>query len=203
MRVPLLAAALLALGVGWFLSGRLGGLLELSEGAPAGQPWTLGAVAASGLGLAWGGGRALRRGPVPALGSFPTLLQGALERVTAAPALLTWGLARQLDRLEQVLDGLARRLAGTVRQLAEAFDRLEAGFEGSAQALGRATRAAANRTDRAERLGFSGGGDRLATLLGGFGERLRALQSGKLYLYTLVLFTWALAVGLASLLWWR
>ena len=35
------------------------------------------------------------------------------------------------------------------------------------------------------------------------GERLRALQSGKLYLYTLVLFTWALAVGLASLLWWR
>ena len=203
MRVPLLAAALLALGVGWFLSGRLGGLLELSEGAPAGQPWTLGAVAASGLGLAWGGWRALRRGPVPALGSFPKLLQGALERVTAAPALLTWGLARQLERLERVLDGLARRLAGTVRQLAGAFDRLEAGFERSAQGLGRAARNTADGADRAERAGFADGGDHVATRLGGFGERLRALQSGKLYLYTLVLFTWALTVGLAGLLWWR
>jgi len=203
MMVPLLAAALLALGVGWFLSGRLEGLLELSESAPAGQLWTLGAVAASVLGLVWGGWRAFRRGPVPALGDFPNVLQGALEGVTAAPVLLTWGLARQLERLEQVLDGLARRLVETVRQLAETFDLLEVGLEWSARGLGRATRATANRTDWAERAGFAGGGDHFATLLGGLGERLRALQSGKLYLYTLVLFTWALAVGLAGLLLWR
>lgn len=203
MTVPLLAAALLALGVGWFLSGQLGALLELSESAPAGQLWTLWAVAASLLGLILGGWRAFRRGPVPALGSFPNLLQGALEGVTAAPVSLTWGLARQLERHEQGLDSLARRLAATVRQLAGAFDLLEVGFERSAQGLGRATRDMANWTDGVERVGFAGGGDRFATLLGGFGERLRALQSGKLYLYTLVLFTWALAVGLAGLLLWR
>lgn len=203
MLMPLLAGALLALGVGWFLSGRLEGLLELSEGAPAGQLWTLGAVAASLLGLVWGGWHAAQRGPVPALGGFPNVLQGALERVTAAPVSLTLGLARQLEQLEQNLDGLARRLAETVRQLAGAFDLLEVGLEWSARGLGRATRATANRTDRAERAGFASGGDRFATLLGGLGERLRALQSGKLYLYTLVLFTWALAVGLAGLLLWR
>lgn len=203
MLVPLLAAALLALGVGWFLSGRLEGLLELSERAPVGQLWTLSAVAASLLGLVWGGLRTFQRGPVPALGDLPRVLQGVLEGVTAAPVSLIWRLARQLVRFEQALDGLARRLAGTVRQLAGTFDLLEAGFERSAKALGGATRAAANLTDRAERAGFASGGDRFATLLGSFGERLRALQSGKLYLYTLVLFTWALVVGLAGLLLWR
>ena len=110
---------------------------------------------------------------------------------------------RGLEADKDLIRGLARRLAGTVRQLAGAFDRLEAGFEGSAQSLGRAARNTADGADRAERAGFADGGDHAATLLGGFGERLRALQSGKLYLYTLVLFTWALAVGLAGLLWWR
>ena len=203
MMVPLVAAALLALGVGAFLSGRLDSLLELSESAPAGRLWTAGAVAASVLGLLWGSWRAFWHGPVPALGDFPNLLQGALEGVTAAPVSLAWGLARQLERLEQSLNGLARRLAGTVRQLAGAFDQLEAGFERSARALGRATRDMANWTDRVERTGFADGGDRFATLLGGLGEHLRALQSGKLYLYTLVLFAWALAGGLAGFLLWR
>lgn len=203
MLVPLLAATLLALGVGWFLTGQLADLLELPEGEAAGLLWTVSAVVASGLGLVWGGWRSLQHGPVPAFGSFPSALQGALEGTTAAPVFHTWVLARQVNRLELVLDSLERGLVGAVRRLAGGFERLEVGFELRAQALGRSTRGAARWTDRVERAGFAVGGDRVAARLGGFGERLRALQSGKLYLYTLVLFAWGLLVGLAGLLLWR
>jgi NADH-quinone oxidoreductase subunit L len=51
--------------------------------------------------------------------------------------------------------------------------------------------------------GFGRGGDRLAAGLAAGGERLRALQAGRLYLYTLGLFAWtaaALAAG-ALMLW--
>ncbi|MBK3424664.1 hypothetical protein, partial [Methylobacterium ajmalii] len=56
---------------------------------------------------------------------------------------------------------------------------------------------------RIEVRGFARLGDGLAAWLAAGGERLRALQAGRLYLYTLGLFAWAtaaLAAG-ALLLW--
>ncbi len=56
---------------------------------------------------------------------------------------------------------------------------------------------------RIEARGFRRGGDHLAAGLAAGGERLRALQAGRLYLYTLGLFAWtaaALAAG-AIMLW--
>jgi NADH-quinone oxidoreductase subunit L len=53
-------------------------------------------------------------------------------------------------------------------------------------------------TERVEALGFGRGGDHLAADIASGGEHLRALQTGRLYLYTLALFVWAaaaLAVG--------
>jgi NADH-quinone oxidoreductase subunit L len=55
-------------------------------------------------------------------------------------------------------------------------------------------------SDRFERLDFGSGGDRVAAALQGAGERLRGLESGKLYLYTLGLFIGALLVIVATVM---
>jgi len=54
-------------------------------------------------------------------------------------------------------------------------------------------------TDRLERRDFGAGGDRLAQAFASLGERLRRLETGKLYLYTLGLFVWSLVVVVGGL----
>ena len=79
---------------------------------------------------------------------------------------------------------------------------LETTFDSGTRAAANATLTLAQRTDQAERFGFSEGGDTLARFLGSVGERLRAVQSGKLYLYTLILFIWVGAAIFAGMVLW-
>jgi NADH-quinone oxidoreductase subunit L len=168
--------ALAAAGLGWLLADRLGAVLPFAAGPEAEAGWRNLGIAAGILGLGIGAARGW--GGAPALGTFPTRLAAGLAAATEAPARWTMRLAQTIPAVEGALDAGARAVARGSWQAAEGAGRIEAGI-------------------------FGRGGDRLAAGLAGGGERLRALQAGRLYLYTLGLFAWtaaALATG-ALMLW--
>ncbi|GJE25176.1 NADH-quinone oxidoreductase subunit L [Methylorubrum rhodesianum] len=175
MRAGLGLLALAAAGLGWLLAGRFGAALPFA--APETEAgWRRLGVAAGLLGLGLGAARGWSG--APALGALPARLAAGLEAVTEAPARRTLWLARTVPAVEGALDAGARAVAGWAWR--------SAGWAG-----------------RVEEGGFGRGGDRLAAGLAAGGERLRALQAGRLYLYTLGLFAWtaaALAAG-ALMLW--
>ncbi|AWB24287.1 MULTISPECIES: proton-conducting transporter membrane subunit [Methylobacterium] len=176
MRAGTLALALAAAVLGWLLAGSLGALLPF-EADPGAEVSLRNLGIAAGL-LGLGIGVARGRGGSPALGPWPARLAAGLSAATAAPARWTTQLARRLGPLEDALDAAARRVAGWTWGAGEAAGRIEV-------------------------RGFARLGDGLAAWLAAGGERLRALQAGRLYLYTLGLFAWAtaaLAAG-ALLLW--
>ncbi|MDF3810860.1 hypothetical protein P3G22_11235, partial [Rhodopseudomonas sp. BAL398] len=67
------------------------------------------------------------------------------------------------------------------------------GPDAAAEQTARGTWRLARDTERVEALGFGRGGDALAIDIAAGGERLRTLQAGQLYFYTLALFIWAAA----------
>jgi NADH-quinone oxidoreductase subunit L len=187
--------ALAAVALGGILSPFLGGLLPFEEAHGAGLAWRLGAVTAGLAGLALGTWRVYRRGPVPALGSWPAVLEEGLELATLAPARLALAIARLLDGVEGTLDraalGTARLavlVAGSIDRLEDAIDRAAAWLAGAALDLARWT---AMSDDR----GFAQGLDRAAGWIGRAGTALRRFQTGHLYYYTLAILLWVLALA--------
>ncbi|KMO35318.1 NADH-quinone oxidoreductase subunit M, partial [Methylobacterium variabile] len=176
MRAGTLALALAAAGLGWLLAGRLDAFLPFGAGPGAEVAWRNLGIAAGLLGLGIGAVRG--RDGSPALGPWPGRLAAGLSAITTAPARWTTRLARRLGPVEDALDAAARGVAGWAWSAGRTAGRVEA-------------------------RGFARLGDGLAAWLAAGGERLRALQAGRLYLYTLGLFAWAtaaLAAG-ALLLW--
>ena len=203
MIVPMILLAVLALGAGWVLVGRLESFLPFPKTPEAHTVWTLWAVAASILGLAFGSWRTLQHGPVPAFGSFPLGLEPSLNTLTAAPVVAVRLVSVGVNGLEQTLDRAVRGLATGTLSLARGFNRTEGGFDVGARVLAAATLNAATGTEEIEAAGFSRGGNAFARLFSRSGQVLRQSESGKLYLYTLVLFVWVAAVVVGGiLLWW-
>jgi len=202
MAAPMLLLAALALGFGWVLSGPLERFLPFAETPEGNAIWTLWALAASVAGLAFGMWRTLWYGPRPAFGGFPTSLERGLADLTRAPVVAVRMVAAGVNRLEHGFDMIVRLLAAGVAALARGLNEFEGGFDRSAQGLASGTLRLASGTEQAER-SVSRGGDAFAHLFRRSGERLRTSQSGKLYLYTLVLFAWVVAVLVGGvLLWW-
>lgn len=177
------------------------GLLPFTQSPEVALGWRISAIAASVLGLAWGGVRAVRLGAAPALGSWPSGLGSALESLTLGVARGTWALSLGLQRIEAGLDGAARSVAHAAIGTSRGVQRAESGLDTSGRAVSNFTVSGANLTARAEEAGFAQGADNLANGLGSLGTRLRGLETGKIYLYTLILFGWVLVMALAALLW--
>jgi NADH-quinone oxidoreductase subunit L len=168
---------MLALGVAAALDGLVVTLIPqiLPFGMQPQAPWSwrLFVILAAVTGLAFGGWHAWRYHAASPFGWLPGALEGALGIATALPVKIVLGLARGVSRLEHQLDAFALGTANTVWALAVGSDRLE-------------------------RRDFGPAGDRLAHTLQWGGEKLRSLESGKLYLYTLGLFAWSLIVVIAA-----
>lgn len=147
----------------------------LPFGPEPGTPvlWRIAALLAGMGGLAVGGWHARRYRAAPAIAWLPAVLERSLALATAFPVRIVLAIARVTARIEGWLDAVARGAAGAIWALA--VD-----------------------TDRLERRAFGSGGDRLGEGLLSGGERLRRLESGKLYLYTLTVFVWSLAVAIAG-----
>lgn len=194
--------ALVAGLLGWILQGRLTDWLPLQGSAEAPWLWRLSAVAAGLAGLALGAWRVRQRGPEPALGRLPRLLENGLEAVTYTTARLALAMSRIVEGFEQRLDEVAQalvhlniRVALRTTSIEDGFDRL--GFGLSQVALGLAAG-----TEVTEERGFSNSLDRFAALFSQGGQRLRRLQTGRIYLYTLGMITWILLAGLLVILYW-
>jgi NADH-quinone oxidoreductase subunit L len=182
---PMLAGMVLlavaSVGLGWALSD----WLKAPEPATG---WRLTAIVASAVGLCFGGLRAWRGATV--MGSWPSAVGAGLMTATMVPARVTIRLAAALNVIEAALDravgsvaNAAERLAGGTRLTEQALDR-------AAERAGASTWRLAHGVEAAEAFGFGRGGDRIAADIAFGGERLRALQTGRLYLYTLGLFLW-------------
>jgi len=185
----------------------------LPFGASPTSPWWVhgAALLASAAGIALGAASVRRRGAAPLLGSFPLPIQNALAAATQLPARAALRCASAIESIERRLDDFVRALTNAIWALArgpEAADRdagrhaslrtIEQGLDAVGPGLANAAWAAARGSERSETGGFDAGGDLLAHWLQRGGARIRALQSGKLYLYTLGLFVWTLLVLLAA-----
>lgn len=197
---PALILAVSAL-FGGLLGGALRDLLPFAEAPEVALGWRIAAVAVSVLGLTWGGVRAARLRNAPALGTWPRALGAALESLTVGVAHLTWALSLGLQRVEAGLDGTARAVSHAALGSSFGIQRAEAGLDSSGRAVADFAVSGANLTARAEEAGFAQGADGLARGLGSLGTRLRGLETGKIYLYTLILFGWMLVMTLAAVLW--
>ena len=137
------------------------------------QVWRIVAALAGLAGLLLGGAYAWRHHASPLISAVPVVLERTLVIATAIPVRIAGAIAASLDSVEAWLDGAARRAADAVWTLATGVENLE-------------------------RRGFGAGGDRFAGALRIGGEWLRSVESGRIYLYTLSLFIWALSVVLAG-----
>ena len=203
MALPMVLLAVLALGAGWVLVGPLESFLPFPQPPEARTTWTLWAVAASVLGLVFGSWRTLQHGPVPAFGRFPVELERALDLLTSAPVLAVRAVSAGINGLEHTLDKATRQLTTDILTLARGLNRTEGGLDRGARGFASITLRTATGTEKAEQRGFSRGGDAFARLFSRSGQRLRTTESGKLYLYTLILFVWVAGVVVGGvLLWW-
>jgi len=181
--------AFAAAALGWLLAGRLAGILSFSGEPEPAITWRVFAVAAAVVGLGFGASR----GSAPALGLLPAKLGKGLMVATEAPAIWTMRLAGLVDPVEAAFDRMARTIAMGVGAMARTSQSIERGLDAAAEQTARGTWRLARDTERVEALGFGRGGDALAIDIAAGGERLRTLQAGQLYFYTLALFIWAAA----------
>lgn len=176
-RRAMMIAGTVALGIATALGSlvvtRGPGVLPFEGVAELRQAWRIGAALAGLAGLLLGAAYAWRRHASPVIGALPAALERALVVATAIPVRMAGAIAAGLAIVEAWLDGGARRAADTVWTLATGVEDLE-------------------------RRGFGGGGDRFAGVLQTGGEWLRSLESGRIYLYTLALFIWAVGAILAG-----
>jgi NADH-quinone oxidoreductase subunit L len=119
------------------------------------------------------------------------------------PAQFVLGCANETVRIEQWLDDGARSLGIGAFSLANAESRAEAGFDSTGREFAIKTSRLAALVDLMERQGFSVKVNRGAALLILAGNRLRDLQSGKLYLYTLGVVLWVFFTGVLGFLAWH
>ncbi len=186
-------------------------LLPFGE-SPRSPWWVHGAALLAGAaGIALGAASVWRRGAAPLLGAFPLSFQNVLAAATQLPVRAALRCAGAIEGIERRLDDFVRALTNAVWMLArgpEAADRdvaahaslqtIERGLDVAGLGLANAAWAAARGSERSEASGFHAGGDLLAQWMQRGGAHIRALQSGKLYLYTLGLFVWTLLVLLAA-----
>lgn len=203
MKSAMIALALAAAGLGWALHGRIENVLAFSAIAELGWTWKIIAVGCGLAGLSFGAWRVRSAGPAPALGTFAIVLERSLEVFTRAPATVTFAVARTIAGIESSLDSAACGLMRLALTTARLEDGAEAVFDGSARKFVRFALASANTADQIETHGFSCSLDFFANLFDRAGARMRGLETGKVYLYTLGLCVWTLLAGLAGFFIWR
>ena len=205
MLAGMVLLALIALCLGWLLKHRLEAWLPFALETESGQPaWRLIGIAAALSGLALGAVRAWR-GPAPVFGALSASIGPGLMALTVAPAEWVKRLAIGIMLVEKLLDDATRRMAAVVWDLAQEAESTEAfALDGGGRLAAAAALRLADGMESAEGIGFGSGGDRLAANISFGGERLRLLQTGKIYLYTIGLLLWAAAaLAAAGLMIWQ
>lgn len=203
MRLGMLGTAAGAVLITPLLKG-MGPLLPFPPVASSSLAVHLGALGAGACGLLLGAASAWRRGAAPVLGTAVLKLQRPLVGLVSAACALVWSMAAAAEALERWLDGVVRHLVAAAYAISgsgrSGLAGIESALDASAGSLARTARSLADGTEQAERTTFAAAADALAHLLQAGGGRMRAVQTGKLYLYTLGLFAWTMVVLVAAAL---
>ncbi len=198
MRAPMVVLALGALGLGWLLHGWLEQVLALRPPPEVSLAWRVGAVLAGLAGLAFGAWRVRQQGPVPAFGGWPAVAERGLQVATAAPVRAAFIVAHAVDSLDRGFDTVARSAGSLARGLAQATTGIERGLNSGAHELADASLQIGYATEANETRGIAAAVDRMAGLLSRAGGQLRRTETGKIYLYTIGVFVWVLALGVVG-----
>lgn len=203
MRWPMVTLALGSVALGWLVGQPLERLLPFApeEGRLA-WTWRLAATGASAGGLAFGAWRVLTHGPVPALGAWPEVLARMLYAVPAAAARLARTLAASVDLAETSLAHAGDAVVTAARLTSFAVGVGERSLGRAFDVAGRGLEAAAVSTVIAEDSGLWTVNDRLAHRIGAIGASMRALETGRVYLYTAAVVAFVLAGGLLAVGGW-
>jgi NADH-quinone oxidoreductase subunit L len=202
MRIGMIGLGLLAVGLGWVLSGNMKHLVDLASGPKLPLPWKAAAMIAALLGIGLGWLRVRRRGPRPALGGFPAWLEAALNAATGLAPRFTVRFAAGLQSVEEGIDRFAAGLHAGFQKTGGLVDRSESGLDRLAGRISHGIFRTAAASERMENSGFSDGLDRFAALFSRAGRQTGRWQTGKIYLYVAGLFVWVVLTGLFGVFVW-
>ncbi len=195
---PILFLAFLAIITGYLLKLNIESLLDFPSAPSIGWDWKSAAIAASISGLSYGTFRVFKSGPVPSFGNLFSYLTNVVNIFVIVPVKIIRFASVLVDFIEGVFDSAAKSIAGIVLVIAKADDRAELALDRTAQALSSFIIKSADGVDRCELSGFSKEADKFAFSFSLAGKELRRLQSGKIFIYTLILFSWVIITALIA-----
>jgi len=183
---------------GYILKLNIESLLAFPSAVSIGWGWRGAAIAAGISGLTYGTVRVIRSGPVPSFGNLFSYLTKAVNIFVLVPVKITQLTSMLVNLFEGALDSAAKGLSNTVLTLAGGDDKAELALDRSAQRLSSLVLKSANGVDRSEVTGFSKMADKFAFSFSLAGKELRKIQSGKIFIYTLILFSWIIVTALIA-----
>jgi len=195
---PMLFLAGLAIIAGYILKLNIESLLNFRPSPSIGWGWRSGAIAASISGLVYGTVKVLKSGPVPSFGNLFSYLVEAVNIFIVVPVRIIQFASTVVKLFERILDSAAKGLSELVLSLAKMDERTELAFDRSAQGLSSFILNSADDIDRTEIEEFSKKADEFALSFSAAGKELGKLQSGKIFIYTLILFSWIIITALIA-----
>jgi len=188
----------LAIIAGYILKLNIESLLNFRPSPSIGWGWRSGAIAASISGLVYGTVKVLKSGPVPSFGNLFSYLVEAVNIFIVVPVRIIQFASTVVKLFERILDSAAKGLSELVLSLAKMDERTELAFDRSAQGLSSFILNSADDIDRTEIEEFSKKADEFALSFSAAGKELGKLQSGKIFIYTLILFSWIIITALIA-----
>jgi len=195
---PMLFLAGLAIIAGYILKLNIESLLNFRPSPSIGWGWRSGAIAASISGLVYGTVKVLKSGPVPSFGNLFSYLVEAVNIFIVVPVRIIQFASTVVKLFERILDSAAKGLSELVLSLAKMDERTELAFDRSAQGLSSFILNSADDIDRTEIEEFSKKADEFALSFSAAGKELGKLQSGKIFIYTLIFFSWIIITALIA-----
>jgi len=197
------ALALMALISGYILKLNIKNILPFNSVGEAGWGWRSGAVAASAAGLFLGIWRTKKSGPVPGLGYNFSYLNYLVESFVLWPVKIVQLSSYLIVKVENLFDAAAKGISTSVLNFASAGNKAELIFDKTAENFKTAVIRFAWQINYSELKGFTRKLDEFAFTFSRAGGQLKKIQTGKIFLYTIFLFSWiavtALAVGIIFL----
>ncbi len=189
--------AILALVIGVILKLNIEDILHFSSLGETNWGWRAAAIAASGGGLIFGMWRTKNYGPVPALGNIFSYFDKIADVFVIVPVKLIRNLSFLVNKIENLFDEGAKDISLFILSAASIGNKSEVIFDKGAQNIKSVIVKSAYETDYFELKGFSQKLNQFAYSFGIAGSQLRKLETGKIFLYTIFLFSWIIVTALA------
>ena len=189
--------AILALVCGVILKLNIEDILHFSSLGKINWGWRTAAIAASGGGLLFGMWKTKKYGPVPALGNFFSYFEKIVDVFVIVPVKLIQNLSFVINKIENLFDEGANDISLFILSAAKVGNKSEIILDKAVLYIKSKVVKSAYRTDYLELQGFSQKLNEFAYSFSRAGSQLRKLETGKIFLYTIFLFSWIIVTALA------